>query len=225
MPPIYTQGDLGSCTANALCAAMQYLDNKEGSRLFLYYNEIDIEGLVNDDSGATLEDGINSLLNTGVCEEKFWPYNINNFKIKPTENCYANAQLHKAIHIEQIDSNPNLTPTEKKQIMKTVLAQGYPIILGIDIYESFEYHSVSVNGLVPFPNVYKEKYLGGHAILVVGYDHNKLVHNNIGAWICRNSWGPNWGDHGYFYLPYKYLSSNMVSNMYIIIKIRVNRYA
>ena len=67
--------------------------------------------------------------------------------------------------------------------------------------------------MVPLPDVNNEEALGGHAILVSGYDDKKRV------WIMRNSWGADWGDKGYFYLPYEYLlDSSLSSDLWNITK-------
>ena len=57
-PPVYDQGQLGSCTANAIAAAIEFdrmrqnLQDFTPSRLFIYYNERAMEGSVATDSGA-----------------------------------------------------------------------------------------------------------------------------------------------------------------------------
>ena len=82
-PPVYDQGQLGSCTANAIAGAMQFEQKKQEltvfapSRLFVYYNERDMEGTVNSDAGAQIRDGVKSVADLGVCPETEWPYDIN----------------------------------------------------------------------------------------------------------------------------------------------------
>ena len=89
-PPVYDQGQLGSCTANAIAGALQFDEIKEHknghstpSRLFIYYNERVIEGTVTSDSGAQLRDGVKTVAKQGICPEKVWPYNISKFAVKP----------------------------------------------------------------------------------------------------------------------------------------------
>ena len=99
MPPVYDQGSLGSCTANALMAAFEF-DAKymfEGSRLFLYYNERCIENNVDEDSGAYLRDGIESLRKHGVCRESLWPYDVSKYRDKPPAECYADGMRHQVL--------------------------------------------------------------------------------------------------------------------------------
>lgn len=206
MPPIYNQGELGSCTANALCALAGYNNlSFFGSRLFVYYNERVLQNSVNFDSGATLEDGINSLKKQGICKEKLWPYDITKFTVRPTENCYDNARKHLTLQVTNVMND--ITS------IKTSLFRGYPLIVGIMIYESFESLVVAKTGIVPMP-LPNESLLGGHAVVVVGYDDTKKL------WIMRNSWGTSWGINGYFYLPYAYLTSDMASDLWNIIKMK-----
>lgn len=206
LPPIYDQGSLGSCTANALCCLIQYLRPElQGSRLFLYYNERKLENDIPDDSGATLESGIKCLLKYGICPESSWPYIISKFAVKPPDACYIEALDRQALKVKSINEN--------LQTMKATLSNGNPFVVGILIYESFEYSIVSRKGIVPMPKINKEQILGGHAVVCVGY-------NNITRqWIMRNSWGNSWGNNGYFYLPYNYLlNPNLASDMWTITK-------
>lgn len=191
MPPIYDQGDLGSCTSNALVAAYCFNDRDfMGSRLFLYYNERKIRGDEKEDSGAYLSDGIKSLEEEGVCPESEWPYKISKFKDCPPPECYIHAKRHRAEKATNI--------MDDLDHMKNALCVGFPFVVGITIFESFESLEASRTGVVSMPKP-NEKVLGGHAVVVVGYDDSKR------QWIMRNSWGTDWGDKGYFYLPYEYL--------------------
>jgi C1A family cysteine protease len=198
-PPIYDQGQLGSCTANAIGGAVEFDQMKEKlpqvfvpSRLFIYYNERVLEGSVNSDSGAMLRDGIKTIAKQGACPETIWPYVIAKFKIKPSPGCYAEAAKHIAVSYQRlVQSLPQ---------MQGCLASGYPFVFGFTVYESFESYEVSRTGHAPMP-ASRERVLGGHAVCAVGYDDAK-------RWfICRNSWGTNWGMRGYFTIPYGYLSN------------------
>lgn len=208
MPRVFDQGTLGSCTANALCGIVGYLiPNFFGSRLFLYYNERKLENNIPDDSGATLESGIKCLLTYGICNENRWPYIISKFTVKPPNICYFDALKHKALQVKHIYND--------LASMKASLANGKPFVVGIAIYKSFESRFVEKTGIVPMPNQKNEEFLGGHAVLCVGYNDIKKI------WIMRNSWGNNWGDRGYFYLPYQYLLDQKLStDMWCIMSIK-----
>jgi len=198
-PAVYDQGQLGSCTANAIAGAFEFgaIKEKEAaivpSRLFIYYNERVIEGTVKTDSGAQIRDGIKSVATTGICPETKWPYNIAKFAKKPSKTCYTSAKKDIAIQYLRID-NTVLND------LKSCLAAGFPFVFGITVYSSFMTESVANSGMVPMPGK-KEQVEGGHALMAVGYDDNKS------AFIVRNSWGDSWGLKGYCYIPYQYLTS------------------
>lgn len=196
MPLIWDQGDLGSCTAHAIGAAFEYQERQEQaedfvpSRLFIYYNERKMEGTVNSDSGAMIRDGIKSLNIYGTCPEDMWPYDIPKFRNKPTTKCYQIAQRHQAMSYSRV--------ARLLTQMKGCLSDGYPFVFGFSVYESFESRSVAKTGMVPMPKT-GEQQLGGHAVMACGYN------DNTARFLVRNSWGPKWGQSGYFWMPYGYL--------------------
>lgn len=195
--PIQNQGELGSCTANALAGNVDFLKKQKSnsvvdfSRLFIYYNERVIEHTVNTDSGAMLRDGMKTLAKAGVCPEGEWPYNINEFTEKPSEKAYKDA-LHY-----QITAYYRLITLDQ---MKHTIASGYPFVFGFSVYESFESEAVAKTGIVPLPQK-DERLLGGHAVMAAGYDDEKQ------QFIVRNSWGIEWGMNGYCVMPYEYVTN------------------
>jgi C1A family cysteine protease len=201
-PPVENQGQLGSCTANALVGALEFLELKDGgpfidlSRLFVYYNERAIEGTVDQDSGAFLRDGIKSLARQGVCPEKEWPYRTSAFRKKPTPACYADAKKY------EITSYHRINTTDE---MRTCLAGGFPFVFGFTVYSSFESAAVARSGVLNIPTR-NETVVGGHAVMAVGYDDTQQ------RFIVRNSWGADWGQRGYFTMPYDYLQSRNLSD-------------
>ncbi|MGH2457548.1 MAG: C1 family peptidase [Chloroflexota bacterium] len=203
-PAVYDQGQLGSCTANAIAGAIQFDQMKQQlaqvftpSRLFIYYNERVIEGTVSTDSGAQIRDGIKSVGSQGVCPEDLWPYVIANFAEQPPANCYQVASQHTAVLYSRLVQNLTL--------MKGCLASGYPFVFGFTVYASFESPEVAQTGVAPMP-ASGEQVLGGHAVAAVGYDDSQQ------RFIVRNSWGTGWGMSGYFTLPYTYLTQRSLSS-------------
>jgi len=201
------QDGIGSCVANALAGNVELLHNKLGqdyeniSRLYLYYNARVIEGTVNEDSGLTIRDGIKALADTGYCEESLWEYNVSQFTVKPPEICYEQGKTHKIISYYSIR-----TLNE----MLICLADGYPFVFGMGLWESFNSYKTKVEGIVKMPDSgfigwikhllwMGEKSIGAHAVMAVGYDKKKQ------QFLCRNSWGIGWGQQGYFVIPFKYL--------------------
>jgi C1A family cysteine protease len=195
--PVEDQQALGSCTANALVGNLEYLKKQrlnqliDFSRLFLYYNERVIEKTTAVDSGASLRDGIKTLVKAGDCEESRWPYDITQFAVKPSVDAYAEALEHQVVSYYRIKSTME---------MKHTLSLGFPFVFGFAVYDSFESEVVASTGIVPLPHA-SERLLGGHAVMAVGYDDTQ------NRFIVRNSWGTNWGDGGYCYMPYAYLGN------------------
>lgn len=209
LPPAYDQGDLGSCTANALSGNLQFYGFTDPSRLFCYYSELtaeDVNGKPLADTGADVYDGVLSLEKIGICEEKYWPYIISKFTQKPPQNAYTNALLHKNYSGKRV---PN-TGANFITNLKTIIAQGSVLLAGIAVYSSFESDQVAKTGNVPIPSS-NEECLGGHEVLIVGYmDSNK-------SFIVRNSWGSSWGLNGYFYLPYAYVNNSNLCDEIVLI--------
>jgi len=207
--PIYDQGRLNSCSANAICSIFNYdIPDFYGSRLFLYYNERLLNNNVLEDTGAYLSDGIESLKIYGLCSENDWKYDISKYNIKPPDYCYEKSLKYYLTEAFNIDNNLNN--------IKACLINNEPIVLGIAIYESFETISVSKTGIIPMPDP-NERFLGGHAIIICGFDDNKKI------FIARNSWGIYWGDKGYFYIPYDYiLNPYLTTDLWIITKNKKN---
>ncbi len=200
--PVEDQQDLGSCTANALAGALEFLMRKDNvtfadmSRLFIYYNERVIEHTVKTDAGAMIRDGIKTLAKQGACTEKNWPYDIARFAAKPPKACYTEALDYQILSYARINTLDE---------MRACLAAGYPFVFGFSVYEGFESQQVARTGVVDMPGP-GERMLGGHAVVAVGYD------DAARRVIVRNSWGTGWGKKGYFTMPYDYVADRNLSD-------------
>ena len=208
---VYDQGHLGSCTANAIAAAMEFDQIRQKqtpatpSRLFIYYNERNMEHHIQTDSGAQIRDGIKSVVKLGACPETMWPYDDTapqtegdpcptcKFAQQPSPECYTEALKHQALNYSRI--------SHALALMKGCLASGFPFVYGFTVYENFPFDTKT--GEIPMPT---GSVIGGHAILAVGYDDSKQT------FIFRNSWGPNWGCGGYGFMPYAYLTDSNLSD-------------
>jgi len=199
MPDVLDQGSIGSCTANATANSLRHLLKKEGlddflpSRLFIYYNSrVRIEGEdASEDSGATLRDVCKAVATFHACKDEVWPYDISKFSEEPSAQAYQDANLHATLQYHAV---PLYLPA-----IKSALSQRYPIVIGIQIFESFESQQVADTGVVPMPNVQTEQCLGGHAVLLVGYN------DETRKFIVCNSWSANWGQKGFFEIDYDYV--------------------
>jgi C1A family cysteine protease len=198
-PAVYDQGELNSCTANAIAGALEFLQRKEGlpqmfvpSRLFIYYNERAMEGTEDEDAGAEIRDGIATVAQQGAPPETLWPYDPGLVLSRPDARAYQVALEHTAILYLRL--------SQDLLDARACLASGDPFVFGMTVYESFEDEAtVGRTGVVPLPAP-GEAAVGRHAVLAVGYDDASA------RLIVRNSWGPAWGQGGYFTLPYAYVT-------------------
>jgi C1A family cysteine protease len=202
-PPIYNQGKkLYSCSANAIAAAIWHLerrywpDAESPSRMFLYYNERAREGLAGANAPVSLRAGYKSIAKQGICREAMWPYHDDEFAVKPPRNCYSAALDHRAIEYFRI--------RREMKMFHACLADGEPFAAGLSVMASFMTKAVTRSGHVPMPGPH-DRHVGGHAVLVVGYDDGRQL------FTFRNSWGRQWGAGGYGTLPYAYLLDERLS--------------
>jgi C1A family cysteine protease len=221
-PPPYDQAEIGSCTANAIAAAIQF-DRRFNkmkpdftpSRLFIYYNERAMEHTVASDAGAEIRDGIKSIAKQGVCPESLWPYSPVPADPKtdlfppgapetkrPPKKCYDAAKNYQAIAYQRL--------TNSLSQLKGCLAEGFPFVFGFTVYSSLYDSKGNPRARIPLPSA-KDGVEGGHAVLAVGYDDKETV------FIVRNSWGSDVQDKGYFYIPYAYVTdTNLADDIWTI---------
>lgn len=203
--PRRDQGRLGSCTANAVASCHYFSQAKQGqkpfnpSRLGIYWMERDIEGTVNYDSGAYGRDGFKAIQKNGIWPEEMQPYNISNFKKKPSADCYKEGLRHQGLQYFVVSKN--------LEQLQGCLAEGFPFAFGFTVYDSFESATVARTGIMPLPR-HGESVLGGHEVYAIGY---KFI-NNMLYFICANSWNTSWGDKGDFYMPASFMTGRDCSD-------------
>jgi C1A family cysteine protease len=204
MPAPYDQGQLGSCTANAIAGAVEYdaiLDDRHfgtPSRLFLYFEERKRERTTGTDSGAYGRDGFKVLRKEGVPPETDWPYDITRFTQPPPASAYVDARANRIPRYVHPGLG-NRNAEDRKDALKRVLSNKQTVAFGFIVFESFESAEVAKTGIVPQPE-HGEKVVGGHEVLLIGYLKDEPEYA-----LCRNSWGEGWGIGGYFLLPWSYL--------------------
>ncbi|MHA2284120.1 MAG: C1 family peptidase [Promethearchaeota archaeon] len=211
--PIEDQETIGSCTANAGVGLIEYFERRsfgkhiDASRLFLYKvtrNLLHITG----DTGAYLRTTIGAMTLFGVPPTEYWPYDVDKFDEEPSAFCYAFAQNYQAVQFYRLDP----PGTDRKVLLnriKKYLTAGLPSMFGFTVFSSI--WDANTSGEIPYPSPW-DRVEGGHAVVAIGFDDKIKIKGSSsdaketkGAFLIRNSWGTDWGDDGYGWLPYDYI--------------------
>jgi C1A family cysteine protease len=225
--PIEDQRTIGSCTAQAGVAIVEYYQRRafckhlDGSRLFVYKATRNLLGM-NGDTGAWLRSAMGALCTFGVPPEKYWPYDVTKFDVEPPAFVYALGQAYQAEKFYRLDPG-GTDPRALLDDIKKHISAGIPSMFGFTVYDSIAQAQGSGKGRIPFP-VASDRVSGGHAVAAVGYDdameirHSASATPTRGALIVRNSWGTGWGDGGYGYLPYEYVLKRLAVDWWVLVK-------
>jgi len=190
LAPVYDQLQLQSCIANSVCYVfnyyyfLQYNKWVSFSRLYVYYwGRLQDNIPPTKDSGFQIRSGIKAVKEKGLIPETQYPY---------SETTYSKLPDSKLTNTMPDFSYYAVNPDLKE--IKVALKNGYPIIFGLALYESF--FKTGKNGFVASPNTSSEKSNGGHAMTIWGWDDpNK-------QFLVLNSWGYGAGANGWYYIPY-----------------------
>jgi C1A family cysteine protease len=224
--PIENQGNLGSCTAQAGAGIVEYYEKRafnkhlDASRLFLYKTTRNLMQ-VGGDAGAWLRHTMGALVLCGIPSEKYWPYNIENFDVEPDAFVYSVARNYCALKYFCHDPVGAKVPyPDVLASVKKYLEAGIPSMFGFWGFPSFD--KSDTPGGFPYPGE-DESAVWGHAIVAVGYDDEKKIRNTnnnketTGALLIRNSWGKEWGDKGYGWMPYDYILNNLAMDFWSLL--------
>lgn len=200
--PVESQGTVGSCTGHAITNAFEIQMKKmypeqyyELSTMFVYYHSRLFRDNLTKDSGAYIKDGLKAVKRYGICKQTLWPYDVDKFDVQPHPDCYVDASRRVVTLYERLYSLTDILE---------VLNANRPVVTGIRIYESF-YNINENNDVLSIPS-YSETSVGGHAMVLVGYDISK------GQFIAKNSFGDDWGSNGYCWIPFDYIRMEAFEN-------------
>lgn len=228
--PVEDQGQLGSCTAQAVAGMVEYCERRaygrhiDCSRRFIYKTTRTLMG-TQGDSGAWLRSAMGALVLCGAPPEKHWPYTEKepDFDLEPSGFAYAVADNFEAL--EYLCHDPAGSVSQKEAVLSSVkrfLAVGIPSAFGFFGFPSFEEGGRPGDIPLPCPNEQAE---WGHAVVAVGYDDGVEIRNSrcgataTGALLIRNSWGAGWGEGGYGWLPYDYVRLGLALDFWSLLSI------
>lgn len=224
--PTHDQSSQGSCTGQSAVALFEYMERRasgrhiDGSRSFVYYNSRLHAGLdVNQDTGSYIRSTIKAIVMDGVAEESKFPYRASDWKTKPSEAIYRNAAKFSATKYVRLDDGTSGLIDR----MKSFVNNGYAINFGFSVYQCIDDITAKVP-VLPFPSK-TEKQLGGHAVIIVGYDdlapsrNRRDGNSTTGAFLCQNSWSSAWGNKGFFWIPYKYFETGLALDVWTVTSI------
>jgi C1A family cysteine protease len=222
--PVEDQGRIGSCTANAGAALVEYYQRKEHghhvdvSRLFLYKATRNLMHMTGD-TGGYLRTTMKALATFGVPPEEFWPYDEASYDDEPSAFCYAFGREYEALQYYRLDP-PGVDPATLLTAIKGNVAKELPAMFGFTVYAT--YTKAAATGEFPYPGP-DEHVVGGHAIVVAGYDDDRVIatgdgkDQTHGALLIRNSWGEAWGEGGFGWLPYEYVMTRLAADFWSVI--------
>lgn len=206
---IYDQGNINSSVAISIGSVLNFdskeqnIGNFDPSIIFIYFNERRSLGFYNIDCGSSIRNTLKIVNKLGVCKNDSWPYDINYFKTQPYTKCYEEAKMYKRIKYKKLNNG-------SLRDLKTCLSMGRPFVFGFSVYDSFKNPLIwnpKIDSM-PIPNPNKERLIGGHVCVAVGYSDKRK------SFIIRNSWGKEWGLDGHFFMPYKFIVSNQCDDFW-----------
>ena len=219
--PVRNQEPLSSCTACSAIALVEYFQNKiygeytNASVLFLYKVTRKLMHRQGD-VGASIRETMKAMVLFGIPPEEYWPYEPSKIDEEPSGFCYSYGQIYQTIKYFRLDT-PGLPATHLLAQIKMTLVAGLPSMFGLTIYSSIYEEANYKKGYIPIPHS-KDNVQGGHAVVAIGYDDSKIIGTSVGALLIRNSWGTNWGEQGYGWLPYDYILKGLTSDWWSLIK-------
>ena len=217
--PIEDQGSLGSCTAQAAVGLLEYYERSvlgrhvDASRLFVYKLTRKLLGWTGD-TGAYLRTTMKALALFGAPPEEHYPYIISQYDAEPSTFAYALAQNWQALSYYRLDP-AGVSGDAALATLKSRLAMAQPAMFGFTVYSNLP--TVTTTGEIPYPRA-ADRVAGGHAVIACGYDDAKVIDGVPGAILIRNSWGTGWGMNGYGWLPYRYFTNRIATDIWSMLR-------
>jgi C1A family cysteine protease len=206
-PQVKNQGSLGACSAFSTVGVFEFISRSKGitlsySESFVYFMARTYDGSTDKDDGSSIFNAIRALSDFGVCELQYWDPN-GNYLQPPDAEARENATNNKVLKALNVKHNLN--------DIKSAISEGFPVCFGLKVYDSF---GKPLKGFVTTPSedAIQNENGGYHSMIICGYS------DNLKVFIVRNSWGVDFGDNGYCYIPYSYIENKQLFNKAFIIK-------
>lgn len=194
---VLDQGQIGSCVSHGICSAAALLARRENlvesySPLALYHATRRFLGMpIGSDLGLTAAQALRIAGSVGLYPADAWPDTPEFYApAKVPEDFAERSSRRRVVNWEPL--------AQDETTIRFALSCGYPVLVGIRVYDSFDSPATWASGNVPMPGG-SERDRGGHLVMLSGYDDNE------GEFDFLNSWGEGFGRGGFGTLPYDYI--------------------
>jgi C1A family cysteine protease len=212
---IYDQECINSSSAHACIALVEYFEARAHGRIarlsphYLYKSARKLLN-VTGDAGVDLRTVLRAMVRFGIPPDYLWPHKTEDFDEEPDPYLHSFSTEFRSIVYLRLDQR-NTTGPVTLDAVKAFLAAGFPVAFGFPISTS-----ISRSADIPYRPTLDEIY-GGQAVVAVGYDDER-IRTSKGALLVRNSWGANWGEDGYGWLPYGYVEQQLAVDFWTILR-------
>ncbi|HEY1598091.1 MAG TPA: C1 family peptidase [Pirellulales bacterium] len=202
-------------TAHACVGLVQYFERRaharvvRPSRLFLHQSAVRL-ARTGHHGGADFRTAFKAMKCCGIPPEEYWPYDSRRLEMPPDGFLYSFVEPYRALTYVRLDDR-NESGSENLQTVKTFLAAGFPAVFGLAMPKL-----LPRDGDIPYRPTF-DSIQGGQALMAVGYSDDWL-RGSRGALLVRNSWGTEWGDAGYGWLPYAYVEEQLAVEFWTLMR-------
>lgn len=202
------QFQLSSCVGNSTADSVEILNAIAGyntvqlSRLFVYAMARIRAGdpKLEKDEGTYIRTAFDTLSRFGVCDEYLWPYDEKLVHTSPSLKAQRQAVGHRIHAYYRIDRKGD----DRLEDIITALRANHPVVFGTQISDAFRASKDRTPINRPGSD---DNLLGGHAMIIVGYLG--------GCFLVKNSWGANWGSHGFCLMTPEYISWSKTWDLWV----------